>query len=91
MAGITRNTVMELALQHAYKVIEADIKLADALAADEAFFTGTAAEVTPIRSIDDSIIGNDSLGPVTQAIRSRYLDLVYGKLPEYQHYLTYCG
>jgi branched-chain amino acid aminotransferase len=90
LAGITRNTVMELALQQGYHVIEADLTLADAFAADEAFFTGTAAEVTPIRSIDDSIIGDDSLGPITQVLRSRYLDLVYGKLPEYEHYLTYC-
>lgn len=91
LAGITRNTLIEIATEQAYPVIEADIKLADALSADEAFLTGTAAEVTPIRSINDQLIGQDQLGPITQVLQNRYLDVVTGKVPAYQHYLTYCN
>jgi branched-chain amino acid aminotransferase len=56
--------------------------------ADEAFFTGTAAEVTPIRDVDDRTIGNGGRGPVTERLQSRYFDVVHGRLDDYAHWLT---
>lgn len=88
LAGITRSTVMEIASKMGYKVVETNITLADAYQSDEAFFTGTAAEVTAIRSIDDKIIGNGGVGTVTATIKFAYLDIVHGKNTEYEKYLT---
>jgi len=56
--------------------------------ADEAFFTGTAAEVTPIRELDGRVIGGGARGPVTEQIQSRYFDAVYGRADEYAGWLT---
>ncbi len=88
LAGITRSTVMEIASKMGYKVVETEITLDDAYLCDEAFFTGTAAEVTAIRSIDDKILGNGAVGPVTTTIKFAYLDIAHGKNPEYEKYLT---
>lgn len=88
LAGITRQTVLELAPKLGYKVIQRNITLPEAYAADEAFFTGTAAEVTPIRTIDDKVLGKGELGPVSKKIRDTYLDIVYGRNPEHSDYLT---
>jgi branched-chain amino acid aminotransferase len=57
--------------------------------ADEAFLTGTAAEVTPVREIDGRFIGQGSCGPITEKIQSGYFDIVFGRNPKYEHYLTY--
>ena len=62
----------------------------DVSIADECFFTGTAAEVTPIREIDGIVIGNGKRGPITEAIQSTYFDAVHGRAPQYQDWLTYC-
>ena len=56
--------------------------------ADEAFFTGTAAEVTPIRSLDDRQIGAGVRGPVTEALQKRYFEVVRGEAENYRHWLT---
>jgi branched-chain amino acid aminotransferase len=56
--------------------------------ADEAFFTGTAAEVTPIRELDDRIIGNGGRGPITEKIQSVFFDIVKGKNDQYRSWLT---
>lgn len=88
LAGITRSTVMEIASKLGYQVIETNITLDDAYQCDEAFFTGTAAEITAIRSIDDKVLGNGEVGPVTAIIKNAYLDIVKGKNPEYFNYLT---
>ncbi|MCJ7764555.1 MAG: branched chain amino acid aminotransferase, partial [Thiovulaceae bacterium] len=56
---------------------------------EEAFLTGTAAEVTPVREIDGRIIGAGSRGPLTEKIQSGYFDIVFGRNPKYDHYLTY--
>jgi branched-chain amino acid aminotransferase len=56
--------------------------------ADEAFFTGTAAEVTPIREVDDRSIGNGGRGPVTERLQSQYFDVVHGRLDGYTDWLT---
>lgn len=87
--GITRDTVMKLAHELKIKVIETDITLPDAYQADEAFFTGTAAEVTPIRSINDKILGEGKIGPMTTTIKTAYLNLVQGKNANFADYLSY--
>jgi branched-chain amino acid aminotransferase len=89
LAGITRSTVMEIAKERGLIVHERTLSLEDALDADEAFFTGTAAEVTPIRSIDDKLTGDGTVGAITKTLREIYLDVVTGKEPEYQRFLTY--
>jgi branched-chain amino acid aminotransferase len=89
LAGITRETVIELAKLHNFKVIEKDLRLEDAYKADEAFFTGTAAEVTPIKTIDDKVIGKGTIGPVTEKLRKDYLDIVNGKNKAFLKYLTF--
>eukprot|EP01047_Picozoa_sp_COSAG01_P000001 COSAG01_NODE_1_length_100484_cov_170.446142_1_plen_81_part_00 len=58
--------------------------------ADELFFTGTAAEVTPIREIDGRVIGNGKRGHITEKIQSKYFDVVGGKEKAYKNWLTYC-
>jgi len=89
LSGITRSTIFEYAKKIGYNIIEKTFKPEEAYQADEAFFTGSAAEVTPIRSIDDKIIGNGKLGHVTEAIKNGYHDIVRGKNPDFEHYLTY--
>ena len=87
--GITRNTVMQIIRDEGYELVEKRITRDEIYVSDEAFFTGTAAEVTPIRELDNRRIGNGSRGPVTERIQSRYFDAVYGRAPEYDHWLTH--
>ena len=93
LAGITRSTVMGIIQDLGISLEEREISLAEALQSDEAFFTGTAAEVTSINSIDDQTIGPGGVGPVTAKIKERYLDVVYGRCldlnPLYRSYLTF--
>jgi len=56
---------------------------------DEAFFTGTAAEVTPIHQIDEKIIGDGKVGPLTSKLKTIFTDAIHGKIPEYSDWLTY--
>lgn len=91
LAGITRDTIIKLAGSLGYKVVEIDISLNDAYQADEAFFTGTAAEITAIRSINDKLLGDGGAGKVTSIIKQAFLDLVHGKNPAYMDYLTRIG
>ena len=89
LAGITRSTIFELAKAEGLKITEKTLTQKDVYSADEAFFTGTAAEVTPVRSLDDKVIGSGELGPVTTKMRDIYNDTVRGKNPEYEKYLSY--
>ncbi len=91
LPGITRATIMQLARDQGLKVLEKNLTLDDALAADEAFFTGTAVEVTPIGSINDHAIGDGSVGPVTARMKQIYQDVVHGRVKEYAHFLTPVG
>ena len=91
LAGITRATVIQMAQDLGLKVTERTISPQEAFAADEAFFTGTAAEVTPIRSIDDHIIGAGKPGPVTNQIKKVLLDAAQGRLRQYDGLLSYCS
>ena len=87
LAGITRHTVIQLAQGLGLQVIETDLKPEDAYAADECFFTGTAAEVTPIRSIDDKAVG-DGTAKITEQIREAYFDVVHGRNAKFLKYLS---
>jgi len=86
--GITRNTIITLAKEQGYDVVETTMKIEELYAADEVFFTGSAAEVTPIREIDDNVIGNGSRGPVTEKLQTLYFDLVHGRLDIHKDWLT---
>lgn len=89
LPGITRAFTLELAQNLGYETEEADFTPEQVKNADEAFFTGTAAEVTPIRSLDDQLIGSrDDVGPVTNRLREAYLDVVRGKNEKYLHLHT---
>jgi branched-chain amino acid aminotransferase len=86
LEGITRATVMTLAEDIGLKVVEKRITRDEVYVADEAFFTGTAAEVTPIRELDNRAIGNGGRGPITEQLQSLYFDHVYGRSGLYQNW-----
>jgi branched-chain amino acid aminotransferase len=88
--GITRNTIVVLAEECGYEVIEKRITRDEVYIADEVFFTGSAAEVTPIREVDNRTIGNGGRGPITENLQTRYFDVVHGRNPKYDDWLTYC-
>jgi branched-chain amino acid aminotransferase len=87
--GITRATLIKLATDQGYEVVERGITRDDLYIADEIFLTGTAAEVTPIRELDHRTIGEGKRGPVAERLQARFFDLVSGKLPQYDSWLTY--
>ncbi len=87
--GITRQTILTLAKELGYPVKEKRITRDQVYLADEAFFTGTAAEVTPIQSLDGRVIGNGSRGPVTEKLQSLYFDVVYGRSKKHLDWLTF--
>src|SRR5690554_175244 len=89
LTGITRDSVIRIAREFGYEVHSRRLTRDDIYIADEAFFTGTAAEVTPIRELDDRTIGNGSRGPITEKIQQRYFEVVNGLAPEYAEWLTY--
>ena len=89
LTGITRDTVHHIARELGIALVARRLTRDDIYIADEAFFTGTAAEVTPIRELDDRVIGSGSRGPITEKIQARYFEIVNGRAPEYDHWLTY--
>jgi branched-chain amino acid aminotransferase len=88
LTGITRNTVITLARDLGYPVTSKRLTRDDIYIADEAFFTGTAAEVTPIRELDNRTIGAGKRGPVTEKLQSLFFDVVNGRAPKYHHWLA---
>jgi len=88
LEGITRETIVELAKEFGYEVREKRITRDEVYVADEAFFTGTAAEVTPIRELDGRKIGTGSRGPITEKLQTKYFDLVHGRVAEHMDWLT---
>jgi branched-chain amino acid aminotransferase len=88
LEGITRDTIMELASDIGLTVREKRISRDEVYLADEAFFTGTAAEVTPIREVDNRVIGNGGRGPLTEQLQSLYFDVVHGRVEKYNDWLT---
>jgi len=87
LPGITRDSIMVLAKEMGYELIEQSFSRAELYSADELFFTGTAAEVTPIREVDRRLVGDGSPGPMTKALQSRFLDIVRGKDVRYASWL----
>lgn len=86
--GITRRTIMRLAADFGIKVTERRITRDEVYCCDEAFFTGTAAEVMPIREVDNRAIGSGSRGPITQKLQAAYLALVKGQSDKYAEWLS---
>jgi branched-chain amino acid aminotransferase len=88
LGGITRATVIELARDLGLGVASRPMTRDDVYLADEAFFTGTAAEITPIRELDGRAIGAGRRGPVTERIQTLFFDVVNGRAEKYRHWLT---
>ncbi len=89
LESITQGMVLELAREAGIPIERRRITRDEVYISDEAFFTGTAAEVTPIRDVDNYVIGNGSRGPMTEQLQKAYFDVVYGRNPKYKHFLTY--
>ena len=87
LAGITRASIFTLAAELGYTVLEKRITRDEVYIADEAFFTGTAAEVVPIRSLDGRAIGSGSRGPLTTKLQAMYFDTVRGKRSQNSQWL----
>jgi len=86
--GITRNTIFAICQDLGLKLVEKRITRDEVYISDEAFFTGTAAEVTPIRELDRIELGAGSRGPITEKIQAAFFDIVNGRNPKYAHWLT---
>lgn len=89
LEGITRDTIVQLANEIGLQVVEKRITRDEVYGADEAFFTGTAAEVTPIRELDNRMIGTGERGPITTKLQKMYFDCVTGKDPKHADWLSY--
>ena len=86
--GITRDSIIRIAKDLGFEVREKRITRDEVYSADEAFFTGTAAEVTPIRELDDRTIGDGKRGPITQQIQEVFFDTLYGRNDRYRAWLS---
>jgi len=89
LSGITRDSVIQIAKAKKIPLLEERFTRDEFYTAEEAFFTGTAAELTPIREVDDRIIGNGKPGPVTKELQAAFFEIVKGKNPNYREWLDY--
>lgn len=89
LEGITRDTIVQLAAEIGLTVAEKRITRDEVYTADEAFFTGTAAEVTPIRELDNRPIGTGTRGPITEKLQTMYFDIVHGRSEKHANWLTH--
>jgi len=89
LSGITRDSVIQIAKAKKITLLEERFTRDELYTAEEAFFTGTAAELTPIREVDDRLIGNGKPGPVTQELQAAFFEIVKGKNPNYREWLDY--
>jgi len=89
LSGITRDSVIQIAKAKKISLLEERFTRDELYTAEEAFFTGTAAELTPIREVDDRIIGNGKPGPVTKELQAAFFEIVKGKNPNYREWLDY--
>jgi len=87
--GITRQSVIQIARDLNYEVIEKDIQYDELVFADEAFFTGTAVEITPIREIDEKIIGSGKRGAISKKLQEAFTQIISGNNASYSNWLTY--
>jgi branched-chain amino acid aminotransferase len=81
--GINRDAVMQIARDEGFEIVERNIARAELTLADELFMTGTAAELTPIREIDDHVVGDGMRGPITTRLQKVFLDALHGRDPRY--------
>lgn len=88
LEGITRKSVIEIAKELKIPVREKEMTRDELYNADEAFFTGTAAEITPISNVDNRSIGNGKVGPITQQLQTAFTEIIHGKNPKFSHWLT---
>ena len=88
LVGLTRDTIIQLAQENGLEVIEKRITRDEVYIADEAFFTGTAAEVTPIRELDNRSIGEGARGPITAKLQAMYFDCVHGRAAAHTDWLS---
>jgi branched-chain amino acid aminotransferase len=88
LEGITRNSVIELAKERNIPVVEERFTRDEMYVADEVFVTGTAAELTPVREIDNRKIGNGKPGPITIALQKTFFSIVHGEDPSHVSWLT---
>ena len=88
LEGITRDTIITLAREEGLTVVESRITRDQLWLADECFFTGTAAEVTPVREVDDRMIGEGSVGPITKRLQAKFFDVVRGSDTAHADWLT---
>jgi len=89
LPGITRDSVIQIANSKKIKMLEERFTRDELYTAQEAFFTGTAAELTPIREVDDRVIGDGKPGPITKELQATFFDIVKGKNPEFKEWLDY--
>jgi len=89
LSGITRNSVIQIAKSRKIPIVEEKFTRDELYTAHEAFFTGTAAEITPIREVDDRQIGEGKPGPITKELQAVFFDIVKGKNPEFREWLDY--
>ncbi len=89
LEGITRESIIKIASEKNYTIKEERFTRDEVYISDEAFFTGTAAEITPIKEVDDRLIGNGSPGEITKGLQSKFFDIVRGKIDSHQDWLTF--
>jgi branched-chain amino acid aminotransferase len=89
LTGITRDSIIRIAQELGYEVKETPVARESLYTADELFFTGTASEVTPIRSVDKIPVGEGKAGPITLEIQKRFMAVVGGEIPDERGWLTY--
>ena len=87
--GITRDSIIAIAGDLGYTVMERNLSRFDLYTAEEAFYTGTAAEVVPIREIDDRAVGSNGRGPITKELQQTFFGAARGDDPKYEHWLAY--
>ena len=87
LEGLTRNSVIQIARDLGYEASDSSLVRTDLYSADEVFFTGTAAEITPIWSVDNRVIGCGKRGPITTVLQNRFFEVVTGRAPEYKNWL----
>jgi branched-chain amino acid aminotransferase len=88
LPGITRDSVLQIARDQGIKIVEQQIPRESLYVADEVFFTGTAAEITPIRSVDKITVGTGKLGPMTRTLQAEFYGIVRGEKPDRYGWLT---
>jgi branched-chain amino acid aminotransferase len=89
LLGVTRRSILEIAIHDGLQVEEVTIRPDDLLSAPEVFVTGTSAGVWPVVKIDDKVVGTGKVGPVTRSLRDRFKEISSGRDPHFDHWLAY--